>query len=83
MRNGKKYWAVKRSGPGDGLTDGSNVFNLQDADFNQFPWVVMTSKSISALGEMICVCPRQSNAEEIANALNSMDGIRAVFRAET
>lgn len=67
-----KYW-VEQRGEGDKLETGTCVPALDCADNAMFPYVVMTSKSISALGELVCVCTCLDNAELIADSLEQCE----------
>ena len=67
-----KYW-VEQRGEGDKLETGTCVPALSCANNAMFPFVVMTSKSISALGELVCVCTSLEQAELVADALECFE----------
>ncbi len=66
-----KYWVEKRQGT-EKLEGGTGIFALRDASHIQFPYVVMSGFSVSALGELFALCCSKRDADTVATALNTI-----------
>lgn len=63
------YWIERRTGP-TRLESDTSMMALEDVRLESFPYIVLTSVSLSALGELFCVCRSKRIAEAIAKAMN-------------
>lgn len=74
----RAYWAEARA-EGDRLVSGTSMPCLRDVDIKQWPWVVVTEKSISALGELVCLCVHKKDADMIADRLEFYEEMQERF----
>jgi hypothetical protein len=63
------YWVETREGESK-MGNGVSIPVLAAADPKCFPYVVLTSESWSALGELVSVCYSREVANKICDALN-------------
>lgn len=74
----RTYWAEPRAEE-DRLLSGISIPGLMGVDVQQWPWVVITTKSVSALGQLVCLCADRKNADEIADRMEFYEELQERF----